>query len=145
MRQFFHNAVLRFYPAEFREAFAAEMIETHQQACLDARSRGPLAYTAFSARELTGLLRGLCCEWAAKWTARETYVTSNRSLPPTTDCPPEIAQLQTRLHYCIRSMESAIAHHDFPKARFYANEERIARAQLQRLLNEYSFPDGLPV
>jgi hypothetical protein len=143
--EFYYNTILRFYPAAYREAFAAEMIETHQQASAEARNRGPLACISFSARELTGLLTGLFSEWVAKWTASGPYITSRCSSRAASDGPPEIAEVQTRLDQLIRSMEFAIAHHDFPKARFYANEERITRARLQQLMNKSRFSDGLPV
>lgn len=36
----------------------------------------------------------------------------------------------------VSRIEFAIAHHDFPKARLYCEEERVARLCMERLLEE---------
>jgi hypothetical protein len=46
--------------------------------------------------------------------------------------------VQTCLERALASMEFAIVHHDFPKARFYSDQERVTRAQLRRLIREYN-------
>jgi hypothetical protein len=125
---------LRLYPAEHREVFAAEMQETFEHAVLDCRKRGAAALAIFAAREFFGLVRGLFTEWFAKATANHTYLTSLSG--QSAALPDDVPGMQIRLARLIASMEFAIAHHDFPKARYYSSEERIARAQLQRMLSE---------
>jgi hypothetical protein len=124
---------LRLYPAEHRKIFAAEMQETFEHAVVDRRKQGAAALGIFAAREFFGLMRGLFSEWFAKTTGHQTYLTSSLS-EQSAALPEDVPGMQTHLARLIASMEFAIAHHDFPKARHYSNEERIARAQLQRLL-----------
>lgn len=124
---------LSLYPAEYRAAFAAEMIVVFDQASADARKRGVLKGIRFSLFEFGGLLRGILAEHAAKWTDGEAYVTSRCTAKPHTGLPAEIVEAERHLEYVLRSMEFAIAHHDFPKARFYSNEEYAARARLRQL------------
>ena len=142
MRQFY-TAILRLYPAQYRQAFEQEMIETFAQAAMDSRRGGPFRFVVFTACELAGLLNGFLFEWTAKWANQEAYITSRSSVPQRTDLPGEVAEAQTRLEHLLRSMEFAIAHHDFPKARFYSNEERIAREQLRRLVRKYRLESAL--
>jgi hypothetical protein len=133
----FYKAVLRLYPPEYQAAFAPEMLQTLEQAASDRRVRGHVAFLTFAVCELTGILTGLFSEWLAKWTAREGYVTWRCSPRSASDLPAEVVEIQDRLQRALASMQFAIAHHDFPKARFYSNEERATRALLQRLLIEY--------
>jgi hypothetical protein len=132
-----YTTILRLYPREYRAAFASEMLQTLEEAISGHRTRGRVAFLSFAVCELTGILTGLVSEWLAKWTAREGYVTSRCSQGNVSDLPMEVVEVQQRLDRALASMVFAIAHHDFPKARFYSNEERVTRAVLQRLLNEY--------
>ena len=118
MRQAY-RAILLLYPAEYRAAFAPEMIETFQQASIDHRKRGTAAVVYFAVRESAGLLRGLFREWFEKSTARSSYITS-RSWPELSDAPDDGATTDDRVQRCIRCLERAIANHDFQKARFYS-------------------------
>ena len=128
-----YRIILSFYPAEYRAAFASEMIEVFDQVAADTRKRGVLKFISFLVSEFGGLAKGLVSERAAKWAAGEAYVTSRCAPRQDSEFPTEIAEAQRRLEFVLRSMEFAIAHHDFPKARFYSNEEYAARALLQRL------------
>lgn len=133
----FYKAILALYPAEYRTAFAPEMLQTLEEAIADRRTRGRAAFLSFAVCELTGILTGLISEWMAKWTAREGYITSRCSPRSISDLPMEVVEVQQRLDRALASMVFAIAHHDFPKARFYSNEERVTRVLLQHLMNEY--------
>jgi hypothetical protein len=113
------------------------MIEAFEEAHINIRKRGLAKLMLFAAREFTGLMKGLVLEHAAKWATQEAYITSRCASRRETGLPAEIVEVQVRLEHLLRSMEFAIAHHDFPKARFYSNEERITRVRLQRLVNEY--------
>lgn len=136
----FYGAVLRLYPSEYRAAFAGEMLDTFDQASRSVRARGPLAFARFLASESAGLIKGLFSEWIAKSASRYAYMMAcPQPLPPDFTAPThEIAEVQVRLQRVIRCMEYAIAHHDFPKARFYSNVERFTRAKLDYLVRQYN-------
>jgi len=50
--------------------------------------------------------------------------------------PPETADIRKRLRMIVREMETAIASHRFEKARYYSDEERKERQNLQSLLEK---------
>ena len=134
-------AILRLYPAEHRSIFAQEMMETFEQAALDWRKRGLAAFLYFAVWELTGLVSGLYTEWIAKCTAPAGYLASQTRVWPASNVPAEVAHAQKRVQHLIGCMEFAIAHHDFPKARLYSDQERVAREQLHRLLSDYKLDE----
>ena len=131
-----YQSILRLYPTEYREAFAEEMFDTFEHGIQDCRNRGRLKLLSFEACELWGLVQGLLVERVAKWTAQDYYMVSSCGSWAESDLPSEIGAVQSRLKQLIRSMEFAIAHHDFPKARYYSDEERVTRALLERLERE---------
>ena len=128
-----YAALLRLYPMEFQQVFAAEMIDTFEQAARDWRGRGRLALWCFAGWEMAGLLRGLATEWMEKSSARDEYVRSCARLQERCSHPTKAARIERRIERAIRGMEFAIANHDFPRARFYAKAEGLLREQLQRL------------
>ncbi len=140
-----YQAILWLYPAEYRSVFGPEMIATFEHANEDRRNRGFLTRIRFLASEFAGLLRGLVSERIAKWRARDAYMTERCTSRLESDLPTEIIEAQKRLQQLIRSMEFAIAHHDFPKARHCSDEERITRAQLRQLARKHQVldPDAL--
>lgn len=130
-----YTALLRLYPAEHRDVFAAEMLDTFDRAHADWRRRGTLAFLCFAGWELTGLLQGLITEWMAKRSAGHNYVSTCSRLKGECDLPEDAAGMRKHVERLVRNMEFAIAHHDFPKARFYSEQERVARERLERLVN----------
>jgi ATP-dependent Clp protease ATP-binding subunit ClpC len=56
--------------------------------------------------------------------------------------PEEIVEVQKRIKFIMHRMDSAIANHEFEKARFYSDEERKERENLLALREKYS-PDDL--
>jgi hypothetical protein len=108
--------LLGFYPAEYRALFEVEMLALFEEAA--AERRGRAAYFGFSVRELAGLVWGGGFEWIAKWGRPDRYL----DLAPSGE---------DRIGFFIRRMEYAIAHHQFAKARYYAEEERRERERLQ--------------
>ncbi len=132
-----YEAVLRLYPAKFRAVFASEMIGVFEQAAADHKKMGMLAFLRFLVCEFAGLLKGLFAQHLAKVAAKDAYITSRCALQPKTGLPSDIFETQRHLEHLIRSMEFAIAHHDFPKARYYSHEERITRARLEQLMSQY--------
>jgi Clp amino terminal domain, pathogenicity island component len=56
----------------------------------------------------------------------------------------KLAQIQERIDLIIREMESAIATHEFEKARFYADEERKERENLRLLCEQFNLEESQP-
>ena len=130
-----YRAILRLYPANYRAVFAQEMMETFEQAALDSLKRGFATTVCFATRELMGLLRHLFGEWVAKWAAGDRYMNARCVAERETNLPTEVMEMQRGLRRVIGRMEFAIAHHDFPAARRYSDEERTMREQLRRLVS----------
>jgi ATP-dependent Clp protease ATP-binding subunit ClpC len=59
-----------------------------------------------------------------------------------TTLPPEIADVQKRIKFVVHRMETAIANHEFEKARFYSDEERKERENLRQLREKYNLDDS---
>ncbi len=59
-----------------------------------------------------------------------------------TTLPPEISDVQKRLKFILHRMETAIANHEFEKARFYSDEERKERETLKQLREKYKLDDS---
>lgn len=125
-----YSALLLFYPVEYRHLFGEEMLNTFEQAAGDWRARGTLAFWWFTTWELTGLLHGLIGEWIAKHAAGDEYLRPWSA----GKVPAKAAELEKLCEQLVRRMEFAIAHHDFPKARFYSAAEEKTRRRLERLL-----------
>ena len=51
--------------------------------------------------------------------------------------PEEIIEVQKRIQFIVQRMETAIASHEFEKARFYSDEERKLRNNLRELREKY--------
>lgn len=58
-----------------------------------------------------------------------------------TTLPPEISEVQKRIKFVVHRMETAIANHEFEKARFYSDEERKERENLRVLREKYNLDD----
>jgi ATP-dependent Clp protease ATP-binding subunit ClpC len=58
-----------------------------------------------------------------------------------TTLPPDIADIQKRIKFIVHRMETAIANHEFEKARFYSDEERKERENLRLLREKYNLDD----
>ncbi len=53
----------------------------------------------------------------------------------------EVTEVQKRIRFIIHLMEGAIANHEFEKARFYSDEERKERANLEALRKKYGLDE----
>jgi ATP-dependent Clp protease ATP-binding subunit ClpA len=83
-------------------------------------------------------------------------VESNNERPKGESGSPQEQMVELRKHirFIVQGMENAIANHEFEKARFYSDEERIKRGAMRRLMEQYgadAFPaeesssSGLPL
>jgi len=59
-----------------------------------------------------------------------------------TSLPDEITEVQKRIKFIVHRMDSAIANHEFEKARFYSDEERKERDNLRALRDKYHLDDA---
>ena len=59
-----------------------------------------------------------------------------------TTLPPEISDIQKRIKFIVHRMESAIANHEFEKARFYSDEERKERENLRQMREKYNLDES---
>src|SRR6266567_3080360 len=59
-----------------------------------------------------------------------------------TSLPEEITEVQKRIKFIVHRMDSAIANHEFEKARFYSDEERKERESLRALRDKYHLDDS---
>ena len=58
-----------------------------------------------------------------------------------TTLPSDLADVQKRIKFIVHRMESAIANHEFEKARFYSDEERKERETMRQLHEKYNLDD----
>jgi ATP-dependent Clp protease ATP-binding subunit ClpC len=56
--------------------------------------------------------------------------------------PAEIAEVQKRIQFIVRRLDTSIANHEFEKARFYSDEERKERENLLVLRAKYSVEEA---
>jgi ATP-dependent Clp protease ATP-binding subunit ClpC len=59
-----------------------------------------------------------------------------------TSLPEEITEVQKRIKFIVHRMDSAIANHEFEKARFYSDEERKERENLRAMRDKYHLDDA---
>ncbi len=59
-----------------------------------------------------------------------------------TTLPEELTEVQRRIKLIVHRMESAIANHEFEKARFYSDEERKERENLRALRDKYHLDES---
>ncbi len=127
-----YQTLLRLYPADYKELFAAEMLATFVKADEECRAKGRLRFMRFVFAELMGLLTGAVTEWALQLSTGRS-VRDRLSNPAVAGRQDDIAETEKRIEILIGNMVHAIANHDFPKARFYSDQERAAREHLWRL------------
>lgn len=56
--------------------------------------------------------------------------------------PEEFLEVQKRIRFIVRRMDSAVANHEFEKARFYSEEEKKERENLRALREKYKLDDA---
>jgi hypothetical protein len=60
------KTLLQFYPRDYREMFAAEMLVVFEEASEERRRHGSAVFVRFAVAELMGLVTGAGAEWIAK-------------------------------------------------------------------------------
>jgi ATP-dependent Clp protease ATP-binding subunit ClpC len=59
-----------------------------------------------------------------------------------TRLPEEVLEMRKKIRAIIAQMENCIANHEFEKARYYSDEERKHRTQLEQLLKKHKLTEG---
>ncbi len=142
-----YRILLRLYPADFRVSFSAEMLDTFLKAAEKRRARGRLSFMRFVFAEMIGVPISAVSESISKLTTDRSV--RGRVLPDLRRMRPpgvpqrlwfaeasaghnasrlqdEVVETQKRIDGLIGYMVDAIAHHDFPKARAYSDQESAA-------------------
>src|SRR5712692_2122265 len=86
-------SLLRLYPYDFRDAFAAEMLNAFETAAEERRAQRWLAYAFFLLAEFGGLVAGVTADRIAKWTRRRSVrgrILPDLRLMRPPEIPPEI-------------------------------------------------------
>jgi len=158
-----YRTLLRLYPHDYQALFAMEMQTAFERALEERRLLGRPVFGRFLVREFIGLLRCVGAEWIAKLTtdtsvrgrclpdlrmmrppgvSRELWFTGAYRSHGQGSLPDEVMEAQARISMLIQRTVHAIANHDFPGARRYSNEERLARDELRRLQQKYDINDS---
>lgn len=158
-----YRTLLRLYPSDYRALFALEMQNAFERAEKEHRLSGRPVFIRFLLGELVGLLSGVGSEWIAKLTTdssvRGRCLPDLRMMRPASvprelwfagaykgqvqgSLPDEVLTAQARVSMLIERMVHAIANHDFPGARRYSYEERLARKELRRLRQKHDIADS---
>jgi ATP-dependent Clp protease ATP-binding subunit ClpC len=56
--------------------------------------------------------------------------------------PAEVVEIQKRVDFIVQRMQASVANHEFEKARFYSNEERKDRDNLNQLRKKYKLDEN---
>jgi len=143
-----YRTLLRLYPSDYRALFALEMQNAFERAAEERRSHGRLVFLQFLLDEFIGLLIGVGTKWIAKLTTDSSV--KGRCLPEFAGAyqgnaqgslPAEVLEAEARVSMLIQRIVHAIANHDFPGARRYSYEERMARDELRRLQQKHDIGD----
>ena len=152
-----YRTLLRLYPSDYRALFALEMQNSFERAAEEHRLLGRPVFIRFLLSEFVGLLGGVGGEWIAKLTTdssvRGRCLPDLRMMRPPgvprelwfagayeghgQGSPDEVLAAQARVSMLIQRMVHAIANHDFPGARRYSYEERLAHEELRRLRQKH--------
>ena len=122
--------LLRLYPSKYRTAYCEEMKTVFEQAAEDERKRGLLPYARFLVSETVGLLGGSAEQWFASVAGGND---ASEPVPCDAALSDQILAAELRIAANLRRMEYAIAHHQFPEARFFSKVDQRERERLAQL------------
>jgi hypothetical protein len=127
-----YRTLLRLYPRDYRELFAAEMLTTFEKAAAEHRRQGLHVFVRFALAESIGLIIGAVTEWIAKLATNSSVRGVGQN-----SLSDEVIEAQRRITFLVSSTVHAIANHDFPGARSYSYQEREARENLRLVRAKY--------
>ena len=123
------------YPRGHRDQFADEMTQVFEEAAAERRAQGRSWYVRFALSEVAGLIGGAAEAWMVSQRPPKAPDTSPLFLPQ------ELREAQQRVDANVAAMVQAIANHQFERARFLSDQERVARANLTSLRDKYGIGD----
>ncbi len=136
-----YGFLMRLYPRKHRAVFEKEMTAVFEEAAEEHRRRGWFHFIGFAAAEVAGAVTGSCAQWVSEMRRAEQSQRAELAEAGNAGLPPEIVQAQQRLQANLRRMEYAIAHHQFPRARFFSEVDRIEREQLRHLREKHGLAE----
>ena len=136
-----YGLLMRLYPRHHRAIFEKEMTAVFKEAAQEYRERGRVEFIRFALAEIAGAVMGAYAQWISGTRDQEDLQCVILAETEDACLPPEIALIQRRLRANLRQMEHAIAHHQFPRARFCSEVDRREREQLRQLRNKYGLPE----
>jgi hypothetical protein len=133
-----YGLLLRLYPRLHRNMFSAEMCHVFSERARERRQHGWPAFVWFLLSEFGGVLRGSVLEWV------NTLIHSNREMDSAhlghSNLPQEVVAAQLRVSHTLRSIEYAIAHHQFAEARRLSQVDLAEREFLHNLWLKHGLP-----
>lgn len=137
-----YRTLLRLYPRGYREEFGQEILRVFEQAEREHRTRGWGVYGCFLLTEFCGIVTGAARQWVIP-RCGNPMETRNVELPDESQSRPtsELREAEERVAYSLKSMERAIASHDFTGARVWSFEDLKAREKLRTLRDRYGIDD----
>ena len=130
---------LLLYPRRHRDRFADEMCRVFDEALAESRSEGWTWRLRFACAEMAGLIGGA----AGAWIGRNSVTPVPAENPAQHWMPQELLDAQRAVDAHVRAMVHAIASHQFERARFLSDQERIARQNLSVLREKYRDEYGM--
>ena len=135
-----YGLLMRLYPRTHRAIFEQEMTVVFEEAAEEHRRRGWVSFVRFVVAEMAGIVTGSCVQWLSAVRSREQPQHALAGAD-TRGLPSEIAEAEQRLQANLKRMEYAIAHHQFPRARFFSEVDRRERERLQQLRSKYGLTE----
>jgi hypothetical protein len=133
-----YGLLLRLYPKLHRNTFSGEMCRVFSEQARERRQRGWPAFLCFLLSELGGVLQGSVLEWV------DTLIRSSSEMDSAylaqSNLPQEVVAAQLRVRHTLRSMEYAIAHHQFAEARRLSQVDLAEREFLHNLWVKHGLP-----
>jgi hypothetical protein len=130
----FYRGFLRLYPADFHKQFAEEMLGVLEQTSADHFANRGTASIALVVKEFISIAKGACIMRMSKIFAPPRNNSQPGTVTPT-HTPLTLAEASQQHDAAVKNMVTAIAGHDFPKARQYSYEEIRLKSLLRELQN----------
>jgi hypothetical protein len=133
-----YGLLLRLYPRVHRDIFSVEMCHVFAEQAREQRRRGWPTFLSFLLSELGGVLRGSAVQWVD--TLIESGGKMDSAYQVRSNLPQEVVAAQLRIRHTVRSMEYAIAHHQFAEARRLSRQDLDEREFLHNLWAKHGLP-----
>jgi hypothetical protein len=131
----FYRGFLSLYPADFHKQFSEEMLGVFEQTAADHFANGGTASIALVVKEFLSIAKGASIMRMSKVFAPPRNNSQPSTVTPT-HTPLTLAEASQQRDAAIKNMVTAIAGHDFPKARQYSYEEIRLKNLLRDLQKE---------